>query len=237
MKQQLIERPYFTLKVNHRENDEDDKAVIKEMFLENVYRFECHMLEQEHPIVFDVGANIGTFTMLVLCVAFENNIPVTIYAVEPEEHNLEILQQNLDDNPILFEKGAEVVIVKAGVGSENKKASITNGSGSSRVTDRTDELQEITLMTYDNLLKYLKVDKVDFTKVDIEGSEVPMLKFASKKTITSSHYYAIEFDRFNKVDDFFTILGKFTSDFSFSTYGIPKNGCNMYFENHHWEKS
>lgn len=229
----IIPRPQLPITIYYREDDDADAAVLSEMFSENVYRLEGYKLSGDHPVVFDIGAHIGTFTLLTLKLAHEQNIPVTIYAVEPEEKNLGLLKENLDANPRLFEHGSEVIILEAGVSNFSGKSKITSNSGGSRLSDAED-LQEIDVVTYDELLKANDIDKIDFVKIDIEGSEFPLINGASKENLLKGHYYAIEWDTQNTKGTFIKAIKPFLDDFSLETWGIPNNGCNIYLENHHW---
>lgn len=233
--QKRIKRPYFSLKIHHRKDDVADLAVIDEMFNKNVYELEGYKLEQEHPVVLDIGANIGTFTLLTLKVAQENNKAVTVYAIEPEKNNLELLKMNIQSNPLLFANGSRAIIIEKGLSDFNGTSQITNESGGSRLVDDKNS-QTIEIITFDDLMKSYEIGKVDFTKIDIEGSETPLLDGASSETILASHFYAIEFDRFNNIEGFLKTMTPFMKDFSFKTWGIPANGCNVYFENHHWSQ-
>lgn len=231
----IIPRPQLPIVVYYREDDDADKAVLSEMFSENVYRLEGYKIGSDNPVVLDIGANIGTFTLLVLSLAHAQNIPVTVYAVEPEENNLELLKENLDANPRLFEHGSSVIILEVGVSDFSGKSRITNQSGGSRLSDGED-LQEIDIVTYDELIKANDIDKIDFVKIDIEGSEYPLINGASRKNLLRAHYYAIEWDTQNTKETFTDILNPFLDDFSFQTWGVPNNGCNLYLENHSWNE-
>lgn len=233
----VVARPYHNLVISHRKDDVADLAVIKEMFVDNVYDMQGYKMEQDRPVILDIGANIGTFTLLCLSIAQENNRAITVYAVEPEEHNLAFLKKNLAQNSHLFEGGSEVIIVEKGISDFNGRASITDESGGSRVGQIDGENQVIDIISFDAFIEQNGIEKVDFTKIDIEGSEVPLIDGASKENLLKSHFYAIEFDRFNEVDGFLKTMSPFMYDFSFRTWGIPANGCNVYFENHHWSES
>lgn len=231
----VISRPYFDINITHRQDNEDDIAVIKEMFVDNVYRLEGWHFEQDDPIVLDIGANIGLFTLLALKIASESNRKITVYAVEPEKHNLELLQENLANNPRLFENGSEVIIVKGGISDFIGESFITNDAGGSRLVEESN--QSIIVTTYNEFVNSNNLQHIDFVKIDIEGSEVPLIKVASKQNLLRAHYYAIEFDESKDSSDFIDILEPFLNDCSFETMGIPGVGCNLYIENHHWKQS
>ena len=152
-------------------------------------------------------------------------------AVEPEENNIEILRKNLLANKQLFERGSKVTVVQKGVSDFSGYSGITNNAGSSRLTGAANA-QEIEIITYDELLEEVDENKIDFVKCDIEGSELPMITGASEASILRARRYAIEFDEHNNSEDFVSIIKPFLNDFSFSTFGVPERGCNIYLENH-----
>lgn len=225
----IIPGPYSNITIYHRDGDRDDWSVIREIFNQNIYRFDGAYLES--GVVMDIGANIGVFTLYVLNIAHGRGQAVHIYAVEPEQVNLDILHKNIEANPKLFEYGSKVHIAPVGISNFMGTARISNSSGSSRLTE-DDGDQQIEVITYDELLKTEGLEKIDFCKIDIEGSEVPMITASSH--LNSAHYYAIEFDEHNNTDQFIDIIKPFLNDFSFNTFGVPSRGCNIYLENHNW---
>lgn len=223
------------LTLSYRDDSPADKAVMNEMFMQNVYRLEGYKLSGNRSVVFDLGANIGTFTLQALKLAYDNNISITVYAVEPEKDNLELLDMNLDNNRWLFTKGSNVVIVTTGVSDFNGESFITSDQGGSRLSD-DESLQKIDVVTFDELITMAGVESIDFTKIDIEGSEVPLVAGATRESLLKSHHYAIELDNSNVKKSFLSLVEPFLDDFSVETWGIPNQGCNVYLENHHWEK-
>ena len=222
---------YTDITISTRPDSDDDYAVIREIFNLNIYRFEGNFLGQKNPVVLDVGANIGVFTLFVLSVAHQAGKAVHVYAIEPEENNIEILRKNLLANKQLFERGSKVTVIPKGVSDFSGYSGITNNAGSSRLTGAANT-QEIEIITYDELLEEVGENKIDFVKCDIEGSELPMITGASEASILRARRYAIEFDEHNNSEDFISIIKPFLNDFSFSTFGVPERGCNIYLENH-----
>ena len=226
-----INRPYCDVTISIRDGDKDDEAVIDEMFGQNVYRLAAWQLSQDRPIVFDIGANIGAFTLLSLSIALEAGRPIDIYAVEPERQNRELLVKNIDQNPALLANGSTVTIISKALSNFIGSDTISEESGSSRIGSGD---QPIDVTTLDAVLR--GIDRVDFMKIDIEGSEIPLVSGAYKESLLKSHHYAIEFDQSNSTKDFLNIITPFLSDFSISTWGVPSRGCNIYLENHSWSK-
>ncbi len=192
------------LQFETREDSPSDEAILREIFLENVYRLHDNMLS-DGGIILDVGANIGAFTLDIIMRARNNGNPVTVIAVEPEPNNLELLKKNIEINKHLF-GGSEVIICEKAIGDHRGGVFISDGHGGSRISDDGAEVEMITL---NDLVKEYKLAKVDFAKFDIEGSEVPTLLLASNKTLDMFEHTAIEFDEQNGLEKFAKLVNRF----------------------------
>ena len=225
MKEILVETNYDPIKITVREDSNDDEPIIKEIFDENVYRLHDNLF-LDGGVVLDVGANIGVFTLRVLLHAKENGVPVKIYAIEPEPHNLELLKQNLAQNDWLVGEN-EVVIIQQGISDKPGKAFIDDSHGSSRLSQSG---FEIDLITLDELVRHEEIEEIAFAKFDIEGSEVPSILAASNATIDKIHHSAIEFDEHNGLDRFAEVVNRFARHCQINTLGVPARGCYIYTE-------
>lgn len=124
-------------------------------------------------IVFDVGAHVGEETFL-----FSNMVgnKGKVVAIEPNPIVYDkLMQQNTDLHNIL--------IIGYGISNEcgHKKFYTRKTSSSSGFVDLDDSPQIETesmlpTLTLDALCELLNVDKIDFLKADIEGSEIEMLE-------------------------------------------------------------
>ncbi len=225
MKEILVKTNYDPIKITVREDSKSDEAIIKEIFDENVYRLHDNLF-LGGGVVLDIGANIGVFTLRVLLHAKENGIPVKIYAIEPEPHNLELLTQNLAQNQWLIANN-EVIIINQGISDKSGKAFINDNHGGSRLAKSG---AEITLVTLDQLVENEEIKEIAFAKFDIEGSEVPTILAASNETIDKIHYCAIEFDEQNGLDRFADVVNRFARNCQINTLGVPARGCYIYTE-------
>ena len=97
-----IPTAYSKVTIKYRRDNDNDLAIIREIFNRNVYEFDMGKITEN--VVLDVGANIGVFTLFVLAQAHNNTRPVHIYAFEPENNNLEIFNKNIADNEIRIRK-------------------------------------------------------------------------------------------------------------------------------------
>ncbi|MBZ5623057.1 MAG: FkbM family methyltransferase [Acidobacteriia bacterium] len=137
--------------------------------------------EREGAIVLDCGANIGTFTKWAV-----RHGAGTVVAIEPAPENLECLRRNFADEI----RAGKVVIFEGGVWDRNDKLFLTSDAGNpgaDRIVQSPRAAEAgtwVPLTTIDELVSKLKLQRVDFIKMDIEGSEQKALT-GGAKTIRS----------------------------------------------------
>lgn len=124
-------------------------------------------------VVLDCGANVGVFTRKALRAGAR-----TIVAIEPAPENIEVLRRNFRDE---IAKG-QVIVYPKGVWFKDDMLVLHvhphNSAADSFVLEQqgshaTD--QKLPLTTIDKLVTELKLSRVDFIKMDIEGAEVKAL--------------------------------------------------------------
>jgi FkbM family methyltransferase len=126
-----------------------------------------------HPgdVVIDAGANIGDFTRAAL----ENGASLVV-AIEIAPDTIEALRRNLARE---IEAG-QVIVETRGVWNTDAEmdllASNVLGSGLDSVVfggpDRHGQ-SRVRLTTLDRIVEDLRLNRVDFVKLDVEGAEVP----------------------------------------------------------------
>lgn len=137
-----------------------DYAIFNEVAIDDVYRMDDF---SEPKRVIDLGANIGMFSVMMA-----KKFPkATIYALEPEKKNFEILKKNVEqskaDNVILVNKA---IAAQAGVAT--LYVSVENTGGHNlyhKLYERDGETQTVETAT---LREFLPADII---KVDAEGAE------------------------------------------------------------------
>ncbi len=134
---------------------------------------------QRGDVVLDCGANIGVFTREALAAGAK-----LVIAIEPAPENLECLRRNLRHD---IDAG-RVVVYPKGVWDKNDMLTMRvdpkNSAADSFVIQRDDmhDSIKLPLTTIDILSAELKLDRVDFIKMDIEGAE-PRALAGAKLTI------------------------------------------------------
>ena len=120
-----------------------------------------------------------------------------VIAIEPEKNNFKILKKNIKLNNL-----NNVIVINKGCFS--KRATLTFyldgvGTGGHSLVNKSvgDEKIKIEVDSLDNILKELKIKKIDLMKVDVEGAEADVLEGAVK-TLNKSHP-KIVFEAWNSV--------------------------------------
>jgi FkbM family methyltransferase len=123
-----------------------------------------------HPgdVVLDCGAHVGTFTRTALTYGAK-----LVVAIEPAPRNLLCLKRNFADEIA----AGKVVVYEKGVWDSDTVLSFSenadNSAQGSFIGYRSDskKLIQIPVSTVDHLAAELHLSRVDFIKMDIEGSE------------------------------------------------------------------
>ena len=143
-------------------------------------------------IVIDGGAHVGTFTRYAL-----DHGAARVVAIEPEPTNIACLEANLAADIA----AGRVSLVKAGIWDVKTTLTLSdshdNSAGHSFVRNVPDSeaLPGMPLVTLDEIVAQLQLDRVDFIKMDIEGAERRALagarqtlaRFKPRMAISSYH--------------------------------------------------
>lgn len=187
---------------NGRDGSFPDAVVVREIWCENVYEITDGDVA-DTGIVVDVGANIGSFTIFAGKLGAKK-----VIAIEPEPHNLKLLQENIRDNS-KNTPDTEYVINTNGVAGRSGVGFITDAHGDSVVSDVSEAGKtRIELVTLDWIWSQYRLEYVDVLKIDIEGLEGEVLLAASKRTLQYCRYITIEYDQ--SANDLGAIVEKLT---------------------------
>ena len=155
-----------------------------------IIREEIH----EGDIVIDVGANIGYYTLIFAQLVGSSG---KVFAFEPEPKNFEILKKNIKINNyqnIVAEQ--KIVSDKSGI---VKLFIAEHGIVGHRINQQksSQKFIEVESIILDNYIKKLNLDsKINFIKIDVEGSEPKVLEGA-KEIMQKSNQLKI-FTEFNR---------------------------------------
>src|SRR6185503_5154395 len=197
----------------------------EQLFIEEILP---DLLSAEHaPIFFDVGANIGDYS-LELKKKFLNAL---IYSFEPVKSTFDILAKNVGDqsgnvhNIGFSDSIGTGKIFNTANGVNNEIASVYKDVFQ-EIFKREDELRvaDFQMDTIDNFCNSRDITHVDFLKIDVEGHELVVLKGAANSLLNKQiKIIQFEFNSHNVYSrvflrDFYLILP------GYKFYRILQNG-------------
>lgn len=154
-----------------------DKGIERSIFNKGIYEegtLWCFKkIIQKGFVVIDAGANIGLTTIFAAKLSGKKG---KIYAFEPMKTTYEILCYNIKLNKL-----KNITTINCGLSDFEGKAEIfsnlhINRGAASLYNNEKDNGIIIDISTLDNVVTKYEISKIDFIKIDIEGSEYPMLK-------------------------------------------------------------
>ena len=126
-------------------------------------------------VVVDCGAHVGVFTRLAL-----RQGAGLVVAIEPDPTHIACLEANLAEEIA----DGRVLLVKAGVWGRRDSLILHTAENfslsNSFVYELDDQEGGVPVLPLDDIVKELQLDRVDFIKMDIEGSERRALQGAAK---------------------------------------------------------
>lgn len=133
-------------------------------------------------IFVDVGANIGTFTLVAAHRAFRGQV----HAFEPSAYHFARLARNVAlnrfENVVLNQKGLYDQPGAATLFLPSQAGEMNNSGAASLYTSGGKESREVSeavsLVRLDDYLRNLDMSRLDIIKIDIEGAEVKALEGA-----------------------------------------------------------
>jgi FkbM family methyltransferase len=181
------------------------------MFLDNEDSLDLTMNDVHEPLetdivkketkrgytVLDIGANIGYYTLIFSKLVGENG---KVFAFEPDPENFTLLEKNIKMNNC-----SNVTLVKKAVSNRNGKERLyisEKNKGDHRLYNSHDNREYVEVETI-RLDDYFKdFGKIDFIKIDIQGSEgalisgAPILIKKNKNLKILTEYWPLGLRRF-----------------------------------------
>jgi FkbM family methyltransferase len=168
--------------------------VFQEIFEEKHHTKLKSFLGKKDKVIVDLGANEGLYVLKMK----ENSPNAKIIAVEPNPEAFRILKKNVETNNL-----SDVMLVNSAVSSKNGKVNFEIIKGSTEVGalklyekfENRGEIRKIsvTSITLEKLFNMFNLNKIDLLKMDVEGTELEILKSAEsilpkiKKVVVEYH--------------------------------------------------
>lgn len=136
-------------------------------------------------IVIDAGAYIGEFTIYAAKIVGPTG---KVIAFEPDKKNYKLLIENISLNKL-----DNIVVLNKGLWNQNTNLKFMSDANASSIRFSNEESNEIGLevVKLDDELNKLKINTVNFIKMDIEGAEIEAIKGAENILKNNDIYLAI----------------------------------------------
>lgn len=139
-----------------------DRAVIDEVWTRNSYSIDARRIPQD-AVVIDIGAHIGTFSLLVARLARWGRV----YAYEPSPSSFGLLQRNLRIN-----ERANVTAYNLGVaGSPGYYPLASEGTAVASLFQPTSNPTIVQCISLEQIFSEHGLSRIHFLKCDCEGAE------------------------------------------------------------------
>lgn len=156
----LISEINFLLRKNT-----SDELVVDEIFRKFIYG------EKPVGIVFDIGANIGAYTL------YGAQAAEHVFAFEPESSNYECLVRNVSLNNF-----KNIDIFKKAIGDKKRDVILYKGYSnkgmSSTAVATSSNTEKVEMISLEDAWILCGVDHIDTLKIDIEGGEYQLIENA-----------------------------------------------------------
>jgi FkbM family methyltransferase len=123
-------------------------------------------------VVYDIGANVGYFSLLAAVLSGENG---KIYAFEPLPRNIEFLRKH-----IALNKGLNIQVIEAAVSSHSGEAFFELGASSAMGHLTAEGGLRVNMVSLDTLVSNGEIAPPDYMKIDVEGAEHDVLRGAEE---------------------------------------------------------
>lgn len=185
-------------------NYETNKLSGEDFFIQKISKF----LNSSDCVFFDVGANIGNYSLLIRSIAKSINI----YAFEPHPKTFKKLElQGQEHNYVTINAACSDVEGKLklydyqGEKDGSSHASLYQNA-IEQLRQADSDSWEVSVITIDQFVKENNIDKISLLKIDTEGNELKVLK-GSKESIKNNIIDIIHFE-FNEMNVFSRVFMK-----------------------------
>ena len=192
------------------------------IFMDDGYESEWIELAKRYSkgaTVLDIGAHIGIYSLNLYRTA------KTIYAFEPEKNNYNQFIKNVKSNYI-----NNIHVYNKAVSNEKKNSvklflSEFNKGLHSLYLRNTNKYQVVNTTTVDSFVRQYKVENIKLIKIDVEGSELDVLKGA-RITVTKYHPKIII-----EINKYRLLASKVQPNEIYNTLSLMGYSCHTFINN------
>jgi len=125
---------------------------------------------KDGSIIYDIGANVGYFTLLASVMVGENG---RVYAFEPLPRNIDFLKKHISLNII-----SNIEVIEAAVSSDSGEAFFDLGASTAMGHLSEDGGLHVRMVSLDDLVSTRRISPPNYMKIDVEGAEYEVLRGA-----------------------------------------------------------
>jgi len=160
--------------------------------VETLWQINFHLVYPLAPtdrVIVDAGANVGLFT----CWAASSNSHSTVFAIEPSPANLARLHAHVRSNHL----DDRVTVIPAALSGTAATVYLSDQASASQMHHVLDQpapgTTPVRALTLRELLAAIPASTIDFLKMDIEGSEYPVLLSTSAGDLRGVRRISVEY--------------------------------------------
>jgi FkbM family methyltransferase len=135
---------------------------------------------EEKVVVFDIGANVGEYSEMIIRHCDKLNINYQLHLFEPQKECVEVLLSKFEYNPNVIINNFAISSIKDTIDFYIEK----NGSACSSIYKRDvfvrSEKVQVETEVLDDYISRNCINKIHFIKIDVEGHELEVLNSAQK---------------------------------------------------------
>ncbi len=132
-------------------------------------------------VFFDVGANVGLYSLFANAYAQSFDLPIQIFAAEPSAE----IGARLAFNAAASE--ADIKLIRSAISTESGDVFLSDGEGNRGEGKLSDQGEAVNAMTLLQLCVATGVNYIDILKLDIEGVDLPVLTQFFEQAPVSLH--------------------------------------------------
>lgn len=167
----------------------DGLLILQEVFAAR--RYADYFPFYEAATIIDVGAHYGYFSIFA---ALNSDPEATIIAVEPAQHNFDILRRNIRDSQVENVYPIRAAIAGPGMqGETDLYLGRSENASLFREGEGAVETEKVRTITLDTLLQEQDIEEVDFLKMDCEGAEYGIILEGGAPLLDRIHTISMEF--------------------------------------------